>query len=160
MNTLIFPAINLILLLVFIVYKTKQPFKDFMQKRHRDVYEGLNRSKVQAAAAQAKQKDVEAKLANLDTEKTLIAAEWKQRETQQITAIRESVKRVEEQMRKESEQNKKALEVTLRSDILRGFKRNVMIQAELKIKTALNAETHSKLNQGFAQELGNGVNLS
>jgi F0F1-type ATP synthase membrane subunit b/b' len=157
MNTLIFPAINLILLLGFIVYKTKHPFKEFMQKRHRDVFEGLNRSKVQAENAAQRQKEVEAKLSHLDAEKKVIVAEFKEREAQQIVAIRESSQRVIAQMRKETEQNKKALEISLEADMLRGFKRNVIAQAEIKIKAALNAETHAKLNQGFTQELGSGV---
>jgi F0F1-type ATP synthase membrane subunit b/b' len=157
MNTLIFPAVNLILLLGFIVYKTKQPFKDFMQKRHSDVFDGLNRSKIQAAAAATKQKEVEKKLLNLDAERIIIAQEWKQRETQQIAALHESSARVVAQMRKESDQNKKSLEVSLEADILRNFKRNVIAQAETKIKSALNSETHAKLNQSFTQELGSGT---
>ena len=128
-----------------------------MHKRHRDVFEGLNRSKVQAAAAATKQKEVEIKFANLDSEKKLIDAEWKQREAQKMAALRESSARVIQQMRKESEQNKKALEITLQAETLRGFKKNVIAQAEAKIKAALNPEAHAKLNQGFIQELGSGV---
>ena len=158
MDTLIFPALNLLLLLGFLFYKTKHPFKHFMKKRHYDVFEGLNRSKVQAANAAQKKNEVEAKLANLDAEKASIIAEWKQLQAQQTAAARESSVRVVAQMRKEAEQNKKALGDSLQGDILRSFKRNVIAQAESKIKQALNAETHAQLNQNFTKEVG--VNAS
>jgi F0F1-type ATP synthase membrane subunit b/b' len=157
MNTLILPALNFIILIGFIVYKTKHPFKQFMTNRHRDVFEGLNRSKVQAANAAQKQKEVEAKLANLDAEKVTIAGEWKERQAQQTVALHESSARVIAQMRKELEQNKHALEVSLQGDMLKNFKRNVIAQAEVKIKAALNPETHAKLNQEFTQEVGKGA---
>ena len=69
MQTLIFPAINFIILLAVVVYFTKAPFFLFMQKRHQDVFEGLNKSKVQAAQAEAKRKEAEIKLASLDAQK-------------------------------------------------------------------------------------------
>ena len=160
MKELIFPAVNLIILLGFIVYKTKHPFYAFMKHRHHVIFDGLNRSKLQAANAAERKKEVEAKLANLDALKAEISAEWKLRSIAQGKAIQESSARVVAQMRKEADQNKKALEVSLQEDILRGFRRNVLVQVEAKVKQALTSEIHTKLNQDFAKEVSAGVSAS
>ena len=160
MQALIFPAINFIILLSFIIYKTKAPFFQFMKKRHQDVFDGLNKSKVQAATAAAKKAEVELKLSKLDSEKATIQAEWKSKETQQIKALGESTERIMAQMKAEAIQNKKSLEVTLQSEMTRNFNRAVIAQAEQKIKAALNAETHAKINQTFVKDVGVGVSAS
>ena len=160
MSALIWPAVNFILLIGFVVYKTKHPFRTFMIDRHKSVFEGLNRSKLQAAAAAQRKQEVEAKLANLDTEKVKITNEWIERQIQQVAAIRESSVRVIAQMHKEAEQNKSALEVSLRADMLRNFKRNVIAQAEAKIVQALNADTHSKVNQNFIHDVSIGASAT
>ncbi len=157
MNTLIFPALNFILLLGFIIYKTKGPFFAFMRKRHLDVSEGLNKSKIQAAAAEARFKQVEFKLVGLEDEKRAIAHEWALRKQQQEKALRESSERVIAQMKHEAEQNKKALEITLQADMLKNFRRNVIAQAETKIKSSLNPEVHAQINQKFIQDVAKGV---
>ena len=158
MQTLIFPAINLIILLAIVVYYTKKPFVGFMQQRHHDVYHGLNKSKVQAALAQAKRAEVEAKLVNLDSEKSKIAHEWDARKSEQIKELAQGATRVIEQMKTEIEQNKKALEFSIRTDVLQEFRSQVLAQAETKIKSALTPEVHARLNQSFIQDVAQGVN--
>ena len=158
MNTLILPALNLLILIGFIVYKTKLPFYQFMQKRRDDVYEGLNRSKVQAKDAALKKSEIEAKFKSLEQIKATIRAEWKQRESQQIAALRDSSERIILQMGKEGEQNKRALEQALQRDILREFKQKILLQAETKIKQNLSPEIHLNLNENFIKEVQqNGV---
>ena len=152
MNQLIFPAINHAILVGFIVYKAKPGFYAFIKKRHEEVFEGLNRSKVQAQTVAQRKKEIEAKIKNLDAEKAQIAAEWKQREVDQSRSIKEGSLRVVTQMRQEFEQNKKALELTLLEESLRSFRRNVVAQAEMKIKQALNPALHGKINQEFIKE--------
>ena len=158
MHTLIFPFLNFALLIGFIIYKTKTPFIGFMKKRHSDVFEGLNKSKTQAAQAEMRRKEVEFKLVGLETEKKAITAEWSDRRTQQEKALQESSLRVIALMRAEAEQNKKALEVSLQADMLKNFRRTVMLQAETKIKSALTPEVHSQINQKFIQDVAKGVN--
>ncbi len=158
MQELIFPALNFLVLLSLIIYKTKTPFFQFMKKRHQDVFDGLNKSKIQAAAAASKKAEVEKKLAMLDSEKASIQGEWKSKEAQQIKALQESSARIVTQMRNEAVQNKKSLEVSLQAEIAKNFNRAVVAQAEQKIKAALNADVHSKINQAFAKDVGAGVN--
>ena len=160
MKELIFPALNLFLLLGFIVYKTKHPFYEFMKQRHLFVFEGLNRAKTQAAIVAQKKRQVEAKLANLDALKAEITAEWKDRELAQTRAIQEGSARVIAQMQKEAAQNKQALEVSLREDILCGFRRNVLAQVETRVKQLLTPGIHAKLNQDFLSEVASGVGAS
>jgi F0F1-type ATP synthase membrane subunit b/b' len=128
-----------------------------MKQRHSDVFDGLSRSKLQAQSVAARKKDVEARLANLDAEKIQIADEWKLRAIEHGKSIQEGSVRVVAQMRSEAAQNKKALEVSLQGDILRTFRKNVLTQAESKIKQALNADVHTRVNQNFIQEAGKGA---
>jgi F0F1-type ATP synthase membrane subunit b/b' len=157
MNTLIWPAVNLVILVGFVVYKTKHPFRVFMVTRHKSIFDGLNKSKLHAAAVAQKKKDIEAKLANLDAEKVEIANEWIERQIQQVAAVRESSARTVAQMHHEAKQNKHALEISLRADMLRNFKRNVIVQAEAKIAHALNSGTHGKINHNFIEEVSTGA---
>ena len=127
-------------------------------KRHQDVFEGLNKSKTQAAAAEARQKEAEIKLVGLDREKRLIDTEWNDRRNEQEKALADSSKRIIAQMKSEAEQNKKALEISLQADMLKNFRRNVVAQAETKIKGSLNAAVHAQINQKFIEDVAKGVN--
>ena len=156
MEKLIWPAINLFGLLGFLFYKTKNPFLDFVRGRRVEIFEGLNRSKAQAEAAQARRKEVERKLATLDQEKSRILAEWKEKEAAQTKAILESSVRIIAQIKNEAEQNKKTLEEQVRVSIERNFRRTVIAQAEQKIVQALNTDTHSKMARNLAGLLEGG----
>jgi F0F1-type ATP synthase membrane subunit b/b' len=150
MEKLIVPAIHLALLIGFIVYKVKTPFGEFMRSRHKTVSDGLNRSKNQAIEAQAKKAEVEAKLAKLDSEKLKIDTESKERQTLQSKAIQEGSQRLIAQMKKESEQNKKALESSLGAEVRKAMGTLILAQAEQKIRQGLNPETHKRVNDRFA----------
>jgi F0F1-type ATP synthase membrane subunit b/b' len=153
MDKLIFPAIHLALLIGIIVYMVKTPFGEFLRGRHKEISDGLNRTKIQALEAETKKKEVEAKLLNLDLEKQKISAEWKEREAAQIKALHDSSQRIIAQMRVESEQNKKALELFYRSEAMKSVANLVIAQAEQKIRQGLNPETHRKINERFASEV-------
>ena len=155
MDKLILPAIHLAIVVGFIIYMVKTPFGNFIRTRHKDVFEGLNKSKIQARDAEAKKKEVEAKLSSLELEKQKIVAEAKEREAAQIKAIQESSQRILAQMKAEAEQNKKALEAQYQAEALKSVATQVLSQAEAKIRQGLNADTHRKLNDRFAAEISN-----
>lgn len=127
-----------------------------MQKRYQDTFDALNRSKIQAAEAAARKKEVETKLSSLDSEKQKIIAEWKERGSQQAVAMKESSQRMVVQMKKESEQNRAALEQSYKEAMVKQFSKTVVAQAEAKIKQSLNEETHQGINQRFTQEVSQG----
>lgn len=153
MQGLLWPFVHFAALVGFIVYKAKTPFGQFIQTRHKEVFEGLNRSKLQAAEAAQKKAEIESKLSGLESEKRQIIAEWKEREIQQIKAAQESSSRVVAQLRSDAELNKKALEETFRSETAKAIGLLVLARAEQKIKAAMNAEVHKKVNDGFIREL-------
>ena len=124
-----------------------------MQKRYQEVFDGLNRSKLQALEAEVKKKEVESKFASLESEKKRIALDWVDRQAQQTKAIRESTQRMMAQMKAESEQNKKALEQSYQQTILKNFTKTVLAQAEIKIKQTMTPEVQNNLNQRFVQEV-------
>ena len=153
MQSLILPAIHLSVLLGFIIYKIRKPFAEFMLNRSVLVNEGLNKSKKQALDVNAKKKEVEEKLSNLAKEKQIILNEWKEKEAKQILLIQESSKKLLAQMKIEADQNKAALEVAARLETIKEIGMLVVAQAEAKIKSSLNAETHNRLNQVFSDEV-------
>jgi len=153
MEKLILPAIHLSVLLGFIIYKTKGPFMSFVRTRHQDVNEGLNRSKIQAAQAESKKKEVESKFASLQAEKEKIFSEWKEREQAQLASIKDNSQKLLSMMKSESEQNKKALEETIRAQIMKKFAEQIVVQAEEKIKKGLTAESQAKMNEQFMKEV-------
>ena len=153
MEQLLLPAVHFVALIAFLTYKMKAPFATFMVDRHQHVVTGFNRSKAQAAQAETKRKEIDAKLANLDREKDAILNEWKEREALQLKAVTESSARVILQMKAEAQRNKAALEETFRTETIRGIGKLVLAQAEAKIKSGLTPEKHQNINKRFAQEL-------
>lgn len=154
MEKLILPAIHLALLVGFIIYMVKTPFGEFIRGRHKTISEGLSRSKNQAREAEAKKKEVEAKLSSLELEKQKINAEWKEREAAQFKIVQESSERIIAQMKREAEQNKKSLEEFYKAEAIKSVGALVMAQAESKIRQGLNTDSHRKINDRFASELG------
>jgi F0F1-type ATP synthase membrane subunit b/b' len=154
MQALILPAIQLAILLGFLGYKLKKPFRNFMHARHYEVTSGLNKSKTHAANSEQKRKEMELKLAGLSIEKQKIIVEWKEREELQIKATKESAQRLLNQMKTEAEQNKKALEEFYKHETLKSIGMLVATQAEAKIRANLNADSHRRMNSQFAQVVG------
>lgn len=157
MVKLILPALHLFGLLAFLVYKSKGSFFAYVKGRHQIVYDGLNRSKAQAADAAAKRKEIEARIGSLEIEKSKIFADWKEKERAHIDATKQSSERVIAQMRREAEQNKKILSDSLGEEALKTFRRTVLAQAEAKIKQKLTADVHAGINKKFIEELSKGA---
>jgi F0F1-type ATP synthase membrane subunit b/b' len=156
MLKLILPAIHLFGLVGFILYKTRSPFFRFMKDRQREISDGLNRSKTQASAAAERKKEIEAKLATLESEKVLIAKEWEEKRLKQVQVIQESAARVIAQTRREAEQNRVALEASVASEALVGFRRAVLVRAMEKIRGSLSAEVQARLQKQFLNEISGG----
>ena len=156
MLKLILPAIHLFGLVGFILYKTKSPFFQFMKDRQRDISEGLNKSKTQANAAAERKKEIEAKLATLESEKAVIAREWEEKRIKQVQTVQESSARVIAQTRREAEQNRVALESGVAAEALADFKRAVMVRAMEKIQKSLSPEIQVRLQKQFLNEISGG----
>lgn len=153
MEKLLLPAIHLFGLVAFIVYKTKGTFISYMKNRHLEVSEGLNKSKLQAAQADAKRKEVEAKFAGLQKEKDFIFSEWKEREAAQIKALKEASPKILALMSKESEQNKSSLEEQVKAQIMKKIADQIVIKVEENVKAGLNPQTHQGINDRFLKEV-------
>ena len=156
MLKLILPAIHLFGLVGFILYKTKSPFFQFMKDRQREISEGLNRSKTQANAAAERKKEIEAKLATLESEKALIVKEWEEKRIKQVQALQESSARVVAQTKREAEQNRVALEASVAAETLAEFKRAVLGRAMEKIQKSLTPEVQARLQEQFLNEISGG----
>jgi len=153
MEKLILPAVHLFGLVAFIIYKTKGSFVQFMETRHNEMSDGLNKAKIQAASAEAKKKEIEAKFAGLEKEKNMIIAEWKEKEAAQIKSIRESSAKLIVQMTVEAEQNKKSLEQQIRNQVMKKIAEQIIVQVEDKVKKGLNEQTHKGMIDQFINEV-------
>jgi len=151
MEKLFWPAVHFFGLVAFIVYKTKGSFVHFMKTRHNEMSDGLNKAKIQAAEAASKKKEIEAKFATLEKEKSIIFAEWKDKEAIQIKAIKESSIKIISQMNTEAEQNKKALEDQIRNQVMKKIADQIIAQVEDKVKTGLNEQAHKGLIEQFVK---------
>ncbi len=153
MEKLLLPAIHLFGLVGFIIYKTKGSFILFMKNRHLEVSDGLNKSKVQAAQADQKKKEVEAKFASLQNEKEIIFSDWKERESAQIKSIKDSSPKIISQMTAEAEQSKKSLEQQIRAQVMKSIADQIISNVELKVKAGLNDQSHKGINDQFVKEV-------
>ncbi len=153
MEKLLLPAIHLFGLVAFIIYKTKGSFIEFMKTRHNEVSDGLNKSKLQAAQADARRKEVEAKFAGLEKEKESIFSEWKERESSQVKSIKEASPKILAQMSSESEMNKKSLEAQVKAQIMKKIADHIVTRVEENVKAGMNVQVHQGLNEKFVKEV-------
>lgn len=153
MEKLILPAVHLFGLVAFIIYKTKGSFVQFMETRHNEMSDGLNKAKIQAASAEAKKKEIEAKFAGLEKEKNMIFTEWKEKEATQLKSIRDSSAKLIAQMTVEAEQNKKSLEQQIRNQVMKKIAEQIIVQVEDKVKKGLNEQTHKGMVDQFINEV-------
>ncbi len=160
MEKLLWPALNLLGLLGFLVYKTKGPFFTFVTSRRIEIFNGLNKSKAQLEDAEKKRSEAELRISRLGVETAEIASEWKQKSLVQADAVRQSSIRVIAQMKSEAEQNKLALLDATRASIRASFRKAVLNSAEQKIIQALNPELHAKANQRVLAEIMKGESLA
>ena len=160
MEHLLWPALNLTGLLVFIFIKTKGPFLNFVKGRRSEIFDSFNRSKVQLEEAARRRKAAEARFATLDSERKKIEQEWKEREGEQIAALQEGSRRIIAQMKVEAEQNKKGLEESTRKAIQIHFKKTVLNSAEQRILQSLNPDSHKKVNERLIGDLNRGASAS
>ena len=156
MEKLLWPAINLVGLLGFIAYKTKAPFFSFVRGRRNEIFEGLNKSKIQVEEAQKRRAEIDSRLSGLELEKSKIASEWKEKSLAQTQAIRDGSVKIIEQMKLEAQQNQKALIQQTQKTIQMGFRKSVLTQAEQKISQALNSGVHAKINERLVNEVSRG----
>lgn len=153
MDTLILPALNLGVLLAFLIYKLKSPLGQYVTSRHKEVIDGLDRTRKSVADAKLRRAEIEAKLARLDDEKKSIFNEWKEREAMQSAALKESSSRVLQQMMSDVANNKIAMVETMKIDLLKSTGALTVKMIEEKVKQKLNADTHQKINQALSKEL-------
>ena len=153
MEKLLLPAIHLFGLVGFLVYKTKGSFINFMKTRHEEVSNGLNQAKIQAAQADARRKEVEAKFAGLQKEKEIIFAEWKEREAAQLKAIKEGTPKLIALMTAEAEQNKKSLEAQMKAQVMKKMADLIINRVEENVKAGLNPQAHQSINDKFMIEV-------
>lgn len=153
MNTLILPALNLLVLLAFVFYKTRAPFAQFLKDRYENIVTALNQSKRQAAVLDTKKKEVELKFAQLESDRKKIFETWKQQEVAQAKAIQESSTRIIAQMKKDAEFSKLGLEDSLRSEAVKALAEHTLRLAKDKIQQKLNPEAHKKIIDRFVAEV-------
>jgi F0F1-type ATP synthase membrane subunit b/b' len=156
MMKLILPALHLFGLVAFILYKVKTPFFRFLIDRQKEISDGLGKAKTQAESAAKRKREIETRLATLDREKAIIATEWKEKLARQSAALQESSARVIAQMRREADQNRKALEAAMGRDELLAFRKAVMKRASEKIGSSLDAGVHARLREKFVSEIQSG----
>lgn len=153
MTSLIFPALNLAILLGLLIYFLRSPLGKYVTTRREEIVAGLSRSKIQVLEAEAKRKEIEARFATLDSDKSVIFKEWKEREILQVKAIQESSERILAQMKKEADSNKIALEDFMNKDALNSAALYTIELTKKKMNERLNADSHRKINERFSQEV-------
>lgn len=148
---------NLFIFVGLLVYVLRRPLSESLAARRESVRRELMRAREERAAAEAKLKDVEARLARLDSEVETVRAQAEREAAEERKRITQAT---EEEMRKLREQAQREIEgagKAARQELRRYAAEQSTRLAEELIRRDMRAEDDARLMSDYVESLGGNV---
>jgi F0F1-type ATP synthase membrane subunit b/b' len=144
LSSLIAPAVNLSLLIIFLVWKTKKPLKDYFENKALDISQTLDRANLKAKEAKVLLENQERKLASLQNEikeiKNRYEQDLKQFENEYQAEINQKIAKLRSDSVGKIESNRKnmfkMLNEKILNDVISKTKKNVAQSSEIQKKAS------------------------
>jgi F0F1-type ATP synthase membrane subunit b/b' len=153
MSTLLWPAINLGVLLSIIGYFLREPLKQFASERHRTMREELASVREQLARAQKQYGEFTARLGALDTEIAAIRDQMKQEAASSKARIVEEAKKSAARIQSDSNTAAKALFGDLKQELYTELSSKVLEKAEGLLRERLTGDDRARIRQEFSRQV-------
>jgi F-type H+-transporting ATPase subunit b len=145
---------NLFIFVGLLVYVLRRPLRESLAARRESVRRELIRAREERAAAEAKLKEVEARLARLDSEVAAVRAQAEREAAEERERI---ARATEEEMRKLREQAQREIEgagKAARQELRRYAAEQSTRLAEEMIRRDMRAEDDARLMSDYVESLG------
>ncbi len=148
---------NLFIFVGLLVYVLRRPLRESLAARRESVRRELIRAREEHAAAESKLKEVETRLARLDSEVAAVRAQAEREAAEERERI---ARATEEEMRKLREQAQREIEgagKAARQELRRYAAEQSTRLAEEIIRRDMRAEDDARLMSDYVESLGGGV---
>jgi F0F1-type ATP synthase membrane subunit b/b' len=153
-TSLIYPTINLVALVSFLVWKLKAPVSEFVKKRHVYVRDEVQRVSEQLQKSQVKYQEYSSKLKAIDAEVNAIRDQSLAEAKEVQTRVINEANRLTKQILDDARIGAQTAFLDSKSSIRAEFVRQVMERAEKTLTAGMNDGQQAQTRQNFIQQVG------
>ncbi len=154
---IIWQVINFFILVGFLGWIVSKQGKPALMARSKGIVDGLSAGEKAKAEAEARAKEVQAKLDNLDKEITVLRSDAHQEREREEERIRREIQNEIARIHAQAELEIEASGKQARREVQRAAAMLAIELAENKVRARMSAEAHSALLEGFLKDLAGGA---
>jgi F0F1-type ATP synthase membrane subunit b/b' len=153
MESLFAPSFNLLILIVFLVYKLRQPVKDFVSLRHKTIREEIQTVRQELQVAQEKYDEFSSKLKAIDAEVVTL----REQSQQEISALKQRIlsesRRLSLNIISDAKAAAENLYLELKGQLYSDLSAQVLDRAELILRDKLTSDNRLAIRNDFSKQL-------
>jgi F-type H+-transporting ATPase subunit b len=152
-HELIFPLINLGILLAILVTKLREPIRAYVASRHADIRDELQRVRDLLTLAQTRDAEFQGRIGALDAEITTLKQQVQADSAATKSRIIAEAQRLNASIIADARATSNGLYAQLRSELLADVGVRVLDRAEAIVRERLTAEDRARIRREFATQL-------
>jgi F0F1-type ATP synthase membrane subunit b/b' len=153
LTALIAPAVNLAILVAFLVVKVKQPLRDHVKARHTNLKEQLLSVQDMLSKSQERYDEFSAKLKAMDAEVSALRDQAKQDAKAAKEKIAVEAKKISASIATEAKSAAGNLYTDLKGQLLSELGNRVLERAETMLKERLTGDDRIRIRQEFSAQV-------
>ena len=150
----IYKIINFAILIFLLIKFLRNPLREFLEKRHNEVKEELQRARDLSAAAEKTYQEAQERLANMDKEVQAIREQMLQEVEREKTRLLQEAERKAEIMRTQAEQELKEEMEQMKKKLREEISLKALTLAEKMIQKNITEDDQKKLVDLYVQQIG------
>lgn len=153
MQTLVVSLLNLLILIVILFVKVKQPARDFLKTRHELLRDELDDVRDQLALAQERFRDFSTKLQSIDQELIALREQSKKEIAEMRTHILEATDRLAKIVISDAKAASHSLYLEFKDQLFAEFSLQAIDRAEVVLKERLTRDDRVRISREFSRQL-------
>ena len=153
MHSLAISFLNFFLLVGLLVYKLRQPLKNFVQMRHKSLREEIQAVREQLQLASGKFEEYSKKLSSIDSEIQSLRSQLKDDIAQMNQRVLVEAKKASEAVVHDARTSAQSLLSDLKADLYSDLVYRVVSRSELLIKERLTSDERVRIQQEFSKQV-------
>lgn len=150
----IFQIVNFIILMAILIKFIRPPLKGYLEKRHDQVKEDLQKARELSAAAEKAYKEAQKRLENMDDEIKSIREKMLSEVEMEKKRLMEEAERRADVMREQAEQGLKEEIAQIKKKLREEISLEALALAEKLVKKSITKEDQKRLVDLYVQQLG------
>ncbi len=152
MGSLLWPFINLAILLGVLYKLLKEPVKKYVRERHERIATDLTTSRSMLKESREKFEDFSARLKSLSNEIEAMRTQMARESANVKDKVLKQAEAASKAMLRDTEASLLALEERVRAEVRAEIAEKLLVQAEAKIKKALTQEVKTRYRSDFSSQ--------